>query len=375
MTIWGEATLLALLRDAALRKVKVRLLLDGLTASHIPAPLIAALVSAGVQIKVYHPIKIRYLMQISRRMHDKYLSVDGRHVALGDRNIGGGYFGSRNSPKAVTRSQEVLVSGPTVAKVDTYFEKMWADREVETLQYSESTPFLISTANTRMTDAAVAARLQLGMNIELKDILARGTDVGEVTFITDEIEYKRRWSLSAPSLDPNGNTAAMIKLINEAKTELVLVNPYVVLTREVKAAIRAARARGVRIVLITNSAATAGPLTPQYVFEFEKAWLLNMGVEIYQYWRAFELHTKMVIADREKIYIGACNLDPRSQTQNLETGVVYSSIPMALELLNGIEDDMERYMFRVNPPAGPRRPSNRIECFLGATLCLFRSTL
>jgi phosphatidylserine/phosphatidylglycerophosphate/cardiolipin synthase-like enzyme len=68
---------MALLRDAKRRGVRVRLLLDG-QANRLPMAVEAHLLAEGVEIRVYHPFRLRKPEWLSRRMHDKLLIVAWR---------------------------------------------------------------------------------------------------------------------------------------------------------------------------------------------------------------------------------------------------------------------------------------------------------
>jgi len=53
------------------------------------------------------------------------------------------------------------------------------------------------------------------------------------------------------------------------------------------------------------------------------------------------LHVKAIVVDRQKVFVGSMNLDPRSAELNSEMGVVVSSEPLAVELAGIRERDMQ----------------------------------
>ena len=53
------------------------------------------------------------------------------------------------------------------------------------------------------------------------------------------------------------------------------------------------------------------------------------------------LHTKAVVVDRERAYIGSMNFDPRSAAINTEMGIVIESASLSAELAELMERDMQ----------------------------------
>jgi putative cardiolipin synthase len=52
------------------------------------------------------------------------------------------------------------------------------------------------------------------------------------------------------------------------------------------------------------------------------------------------LHSKAMVVDRERCFIGSMNLDPRSEIFNAEMGVIIDSAPLAEALAQRMERDM-----------------------------------
>ena len=59
------------------------------------------------------------------------------------------------------------------------------------------------------------------------------------------------------------------------------------------------------------------------------------------------MHTKAMIFDRERLFVGSLNLDPRSIAINSEMGVVISSKEMAEVLANRLFDGLPQWSYRV----------------------------
>lgn len=52
------------------------------------------------------------------------------------------------------------------------------------------------------------------------------------------------------------------------------------------------------------------------------------------------LHSKGMVVDRERVYIGSMNFDPRSAGINTEMGVLIESAPLAAALARAFERDI-----------------------------------
>jgi putative cardiolipin synthase len=59
------------------------------------------------------------------------------------------------------------------------------------------------------------------------------------------------------------------------------------------------------------------------------------------------LHAKSFVFDREKVFIGSLNLDPRSIDHNTEIGVVLSSEQIANGLADWFDQNIARVAFRL----------------------------
>src|SRR6185369_10125629 len=114
-------TALALLRDARRRGVAdVRMIVDA-TFQHIPKEVLAHLSDEGVQVRVYHPLTLRHPTWVFRRMHEKFVVVDGERYVTGGRNLAESYFGLAERNYV---DRDVYVEGASAADADRHFEEM-----------------------------------------------------------------------------------------------------------------------------------------------------------------------------------------------------------------------------------------------------------
>jgi len=129
-----------------------------------------------------------------------------------------------------------------------------------------------------------------------------------------------------------------------AEDEIIIFTPYFIPGKAGLELINEVRARGVRIVLVTNSLATNNHTSVYSAYSKYRKPVLEAGVEL---WEArgdaamtilpdgtrtqehLTLHTKGIIIDRRYAFVGSLNLDPRSIDINTEMGVIIDSKPMS----------------------------------------------
>src|SRR6185436_5061230 len=138
-----------------------------------------------------------------------------------------------------------------------------------------------------------------------------------------------------------------------AKQEVLIESPYFILLDPGLAQVRALTARGVKVRVLTNSAATNDVLAAQAGYANTRKELLEAGVELYELrpdsnmkreWSMVAgksraaLHAKALVIDRKTVFIGSFNLDPRSKAINTEIGVIVESPELARQLTAFMDD-------------------------------------
>ena len=131
--------------------------------------------------------------------------------------------------------------------------------------------------------------------------------------------------------------------VDTAKKELIVISPYFVPRKSGVAYFQELIDRGLSITVVTNSlAANNHGVVHSGYMGYRKA-LLKMGVRIYEIKVTAEvsgvdrggsgaalatLHTKAFLVDREDLFVGSFNWDPRSVNINTELGVIIKSPEM-----------------------------------------------
>ena len=124
---------------------------------------------------------------------------------------------------------------------------------------------------------------------------------------------------------PDVITEAILQRIGETKRELLIESPYFILLDRGIEEVRALTARGVKVRILTNSAATNDVMAAHAGYANTRKDLLDAGAELYELrpdsnmkreWSGLAgksraaLHAKALVFDRETVFIGSFNLDP-----------------------------------------------------------------
>jgi putative cardiolipin synthase len=140
-----------------------------------------------------------------------------------------------------------------------------------------------------------------------------------------------------------------------AKTELLVSSPYFVPGKKASERLCTMAQSGTSVRILTNShSATDVPIAHAGYSKY-RARLLKGGVELFEMrrrgapdteeraeQRAFgsanaSLHAKSFVIDRERVFIGSLNLDPRSVVLNTEIGVLIDSPELAQSVARSID--------------------------------------
>ena len=111
--------------------------------------------------------------------------------------------------------------------------------------------------------------------------------------------------------------------LQSTDSELLIEAAYFVPTRDGVDTARTLVERDVTVRVLTNSLASNDVIAAHSGHANHRKSLVEAGAEVY------ELHTKAVVFDRESVFIGSYNLDPRSAYINTEVGVMIDSPELA----------------------------------------------
>lgn len=383
--------LMARVLAAAERGVRVRLLFDDLSTllhdmGHVElrdAMLRQLDRHPRIEIRVFNAWRQRDLLgraletgtdfeRLNRRMHNKQMVVDNRAAIIGGRNIGDEYFGL--NAEFNFHDLDVLGVGPVARQASAIFDRYWNSRWVRPLGR-----LVAAGADETPSDAHRRALAELARDPRAHRILAgQQSWDAELTSLRGRLLPGRSVvHADAPGRDAgthNETPVAVHALLRSATRELLITNAYIIPDAGFVDELRRLTARGVRVRMLTNSLASHDVPAVNSHYELWRRPLLDAGVELHEL-RAdaavqrevvetdpvrgqfVGLHTKAMVVDRRRSFIGSMNLDPRSEVINSEMGVVVDSEPLAQALAAHMAQDMtgaNSWRVEADGPAGLR---------------------
>ncbi len=375
------------LRDAALRGVRVRLLVDDLYTSGSDPMFRGLAAFPNVEVRLFNPFCCarqttagKYLAsladfrRLNHRMHNKLFIADGVAAIMGGRNIADDYF--TRGMKSNFVDMDVFVVGPVVRQLSGIFDGYWNSPEAYPVEaiISESTD---REEARRGFDHIVDDGEQMrSVALPPFDILGYGP-------ISDDLDYGRLgllWGTAVAFADQPGKvmatSAAMARSMSaamnvmdrvmEAKSDVVISSPYFIPGQIGVQDFDDLRKRNVTVTILTNSlAANDVPLVHTGYARY-RVELLRTGVDIYELSPTRiqrndrfrlpgsslgRLHAKMAVIDKSMVYIGSVNLDPRSDSTNTELGLFARCPELAKEVLRviNISKLQSSYRLRFGP--------------------------
>ncbi|WPU65998.1 phospholipase D-like domain-containing protein [Peredibacter starrii] len=337
---FGKETL-GLLVDAAKRGVKVKLAVDGFEGS-LPKNLavLKALEESGIEVKLFNPA-FRNALAINNRNHQKSL-IGSDFMIVGDRNMTGDYFKRQSNNNYI--GVDVLVKGSQVDAARSHFDEVFESSQMK------------KNAGLAVYDREIAQAKEDIQNWrdQAKHVQDVRTPLPEGNLKVEEIRYKADKSDGWWFKDRDSLHSQVVKMIDEAKTSLEFMNPYVLMTPETKKAVKNALDRGVKVKVHSNSAATTDSKLMAMAWDFQKKELMEMGIDVYELKPGQFLHAKTIVKDGSEVFVGSFNLDPRSQNINLENGVFVKDKKVADRVTEYNRKIRERLMVKVEREEWPK---------------------
>jgi putative cardiolipin synthase len=363
---------------AAKQGVKVRVLVDDLLIDAQDTTLLALNAHPNVEIRIYNPQhsvgislwqRARNLLtnfrRSNQRMHDKTAIFDGIAGVTGGRNMADEYFDFDHHYNF--RDRDVLLFGRAVSAMSENFEEFWRSElavpvnrllptaEQELTQEQVDSHFLMLQEYASNPDNfAPEVRETLEHLSSSFSELAQQLIWDEVSFISDAPGK----NANEFELDGSGEaTDKLIELLQTAKESVLIQSPYLIMPDGGVAMMAALVKKGVEVKISTNSLASTDNLMAFSGYYKQRDDLLAAGVEIFEFRpdaairsqliqreermdTTFAIHAKSLLIDKQRLYIGTFNLDPRSANLNTEVGILVDNALLGEQLGNSIGADM-----------------------------------
>ncbi|HKT92469.1 MAG TPA: phospholipase D family protein [Paraburkholderia sp.] len=367
--------LAAAVLKAADRGVRVRVLLDDLGTNADDQVLLTLSSHPNVQIRLFNPVAGRHFKALSsalefsrvdRRMHNKALIADNEAAILGGRNIGDEYFGA--SRVVAFGDLDVLVHGPIVGKVSTVFDAFWnseSSYSIEQLMGHAADPSALAAYRAKL-DEYIQSEHDSPYVVQARQRLAKAIETGNTDFSWGKatLLYDDPSKIARDPANPEGHLMTRFAALNLKPThEMLIISPYFVPGKAGVAWISDLTGHGVRVTVLTNSLAATDVVAVNAGYDHYREELLAAGVRLYELkptgtpdvkaQRRFfgssraSLHAKTYVFDRQRIFIGSMNLDPRSSKLNTEIGVLCDSPAIAGQVIDDVEPQLDQIAWRV----------------------------
>jgi putative cardiolipin synthase len=359
---------------AADRGVRVRLLLDDIQTKGYDTGIAALDSHPNFTVRIFNPWSARSaralnagsFSRLNRRMHNKSFTADNQITIIGGRNIADEYFAANK--KVNFGDVDVLALGPVVQDVSKMFDTYWNSRYAAPAE-----------TFAKMPDDPAAALVQLRARIERILDAARdskyGTAVKEdyeafakqdadaLTWATYELAYDSPDKANKKTAqDAEKITTKLAAVVDQAQDELLIISPYFVPQKSGEKYFQGLIDRGLKVTVLTNSLAANNHGIVHSGYMGSRKALLKMGVDLWEIKVTAEvtgvdrggsgaalatLHTKAFVVDRQHLFVGSFNWDPRSVYINTELGVIINSPEMAGAATDGIEQVLHRRAYQV----------------------------
>jgi cardiolipin synthase len=306
------AKILHHLKLAALRGVRVRVMLDGFGSAPDEQKILAELLSVGAQCRIYRPEPRQFTLKSFnfkrlRRLHRKIVVVDSRLAFIGGVNFEDDYLASdplnrANDPRF---DYAVQITGPVVAEMVHVQDLLWLRLNWRLLLRRPRTWRHLRFRHQRHRAALhpAAGRAQAAL------------------VLRDNLRYRK-------SIE-----TAYLLGIRQAQHTIIIANAYFLPGHTLRHALIEAAQRGVKIKLLLQ-----GKI--EYRLQYHATrWIydqfLRAGIEIYEYLPSF-LHAKVAVLD-DVSTVGSSNLDPFSLLLAREANIVVDDTAFTHTLRESLE--------------------------------------
>jgi len=349
--------LLRELRNAAARGVRVRLLLDDLYADGMDDLLLGLAAHPGVEVRVFNPFAygrgsslprfwhlITDLRRLNHRMHNKLFTADGVVAVAGGRNLADEYF--MQSKDANFIDFDLQMTGTVVQQLTRIFDEYWNSERaypLHTVAANELGAAERRELFERMTERHRTPPPKLGPEPPARD---PGFYIAPAGAVADK-PSKAFLATYGPA--PDTVMSGFVRLLGEARSEVIVVSPYFIPGKFGIDHMRKMRDAGISLRVVTNAFGASDEPLVNIGYERYRLEMLRMGVQVFEVTSARlkrdtqlrsalgssagRLHAKIGFIDRKTFLVGSMNLDARSAFTNTELGIVVRSPELVQTLL------------------------------------------
>lgn len=263
--------------------LEVRLLVDGMGSKSLRNNHIRYIKDLGIKIHVFFPGILPYInMRLNYRNHRKIAIIDGKIGYVGGFNVGNEYVNKGKQFK-YWRDTHIRIQGEAVNELNKRFILDW-------------------------------------------DYASEGEIKDNKKYFLDQEEYGDigiQIVSSGPDHKEEYIKNAYMKIINNAKRNVYIQTPYLVLDEPMADALKIAALSGIDVRIMVPG--KPDHFFMEWILSSTMGELMECGVKIYRYQKGF-IHAKTIVADGKISTVGTANLDIRSFQLNFEVNaIIYDS--------------------------------------------------
>lgn len=281
--------------------VEVRVFYDDLgSIGFINTAFSKKLNSLGIKCRVFNPFFPGLNRFLNNRDHRKVTVVDGRVAYTGGYNLADEYFNIER-PYRAWKDSGIRITGPAVDSMTIIFLENWN----ATKKHFEK---------DKVYDRFLVAE---------KDESAHGFVLPYADSPMDELQV---------------GEDVYISMLDKADDYVYIMTPYLIITDELRTAIKLAAMRGVDVRIITP-----GVPDKKMVYSITRSFYHDLcisGVRIYE-WRPGFMHGKLMVSDDSLAVCGTINLDYRSLYHHFENAVFFGYCDAVIDAKHDFERTME----------------------------------
>lgn len=351
------------LLQAADRGVRVRLLLDDIHTFGLDRQIAALNRHHNIEVRLFNPFTYRSrfkiirlmellfkLSRLNHRMHNKLMVVDNLVAIVGGRNIGDEYLGMHDS--LVFRDLDLLIAGYCIEALSASFDAFWNHKlsyqvrklislRPRTLDFKHLRKQIDTHLNKRTNELAL-------IDLHIKHLIQLNSKTGLLP-VTARVDVL----YDPPSFDENKGkhiVEILYRCSSQSRKEVIIVSAYFIPDELLLETMRQLIRKGTRIKVFTNSLSSIDVTAAFSGYQRYRQLLLSMGVELYEKRvvnasnkrskKSYALHSKCIVYDNSRVYVGTLNLDPRSSHLNTEIGLLIRNSELASDITEHIKQQL-----------------------------------
>ena len=291
-------SILDVLRRKASEGVEVRVLYDGMNAfTNLPYHYPEVLEQMGIRCKTFSPVRPFISTHYNNRDHRKIAVVDGHTAFTGGINLQDRYI-NQEAVFGHWKDTAVMVQGEAAQGFTFLFLQMWNASGWQ----SSFDPYLRACP----ADSASGYVIPYGENPTERERVAK---------------------------------QVYLHILNQARSYVYIMTPYLILDSELSNALQYAAKRGVDVrILLPHipDKRTAFALAKSHYRQLHQA-----GVQIYEYTPGF-VHGKVFLSDDRCGTVGSVNLDYRSLYLHYECAAYLYKVPALRQIRADFEDTFSK---------------------------------